>query len=57
MYLYHCNSPESRVDWAVDLTAIDCVGGPPEGVEAAKYKVLGCIDLLTYHCPQATTSF
>ena len=30
------------MDWAVDPTAIDCVGGPPESVEAAKYKGFGC---------------
>ena len=39
VHLYHCNSPEPIVDWAVDLTAVDCVGGPPEGMEAVKVEM------------------
>ena len=27
------------MDWAVDLTAVDCVGGSPEGVEAIKFEM------------------
>ena len=29
--------PESVVDWVVHLTDIDCLGGLPEGVGAARY--------------------